>query len=403
MAFASFNDVLKRSSFWGSDVPILFDTPWDVRRGLFATGAPLVLASPELKVAASAFLNSSFSFMGHGLYGSSPGGFPEASCGDSCRKASVSVNALVDSGADVHILSYDDARKMFNDVEPSSLRIIGVNGSSSRATCQGSLVVGVQTPSGVCHRIDLGTAHSMKSCPTNLLSLSRLVDVGATLHFEKGDCWFQPPPRLKGQGEGERIPLNRVGGLYEITLHKLALDADQADHDATQIQSSFKAQVDSTFARENWDPTDFNDPQFHSCAVQGKSYLSGSLDLWHRRMRHVSKEQLKRIHAHGLVDGFNLVGNTEVRCQCDTCAMAKIRAQASKRHSKFPYAPKRIGEHVSSDVKSVPFESFEGYKYVVNFVDHYSRLGICYFMRCKSEVTKCFERYCKELAHHGYG
>ena len=30
-------------------------------------------------------------------------------------------------------LSYDDARKMFNGVEPSSLRNIGVNGSSSAA------------------------------------------------------------------------------------------------------------------------------------------------------------------------------------------------------------------------------------------------------------------------------
>ena len=86
-------------------MPVLFDTPWESRRGLFATGSPLVLASPELKVAASAFLNSSFSFLVHGLYGSGPGGLLEASCGDSCRKASVSVNALVDSGADVHILS----------------------------------------------------------------------------------------------------------------------------------------------------------------------------------------------------------------------------------------------------------------------------------------------------------
>ena len=266
-----------------------------------------------------------------------------------------SVTALVDSGADVHILSYEDALKMFLDVRPSTLRVVGVNGSSSRAACQGSLVVQVQAPSGTCHRIDLGTAHAMKSCPANLLSLSRLVDVGAVLHFEKGDCWFQPPPRFKDQGgSSERIPLNRVGGLYEIALHKLALDAEntEADYDTT-----FKAHVDSKFARENWDPTDFNDPQFHSCAVQGKSYLSGSLDLWHRRMRHVSKEQLKRVHAHGLVDGFNLVGNAEVRCQCDTCAMAKIRAHASKRQSKFPNAPKRIGEHVSSDVKSVPYES----------------------------------------------
>jgi hypothetical protein len=361
-------------------------------RGLMPVAYPLVAAPPELQFSASVFLNSSFSFLGHSLFGSRPRGMKDSS--------SVSkVTALVDSGADVHILSYEDALKMFLDVRPSSLRVIGVNGSSTRAACQGSLVVQVRAPSGACHRIDLGTAHALKSCPANLLSLSRLVDIGAVLHFEKGDCWFQPPPRLKGQGESERIPLNRVGGLYEIALHKLALRAEntQADYDAT-----FKAHVDSKFAREDWDPTDFNDPQFHSCAIQGKSYLSGSLDLWHRRMRHVSKEQLKRIHAHGLVDGFNMVGNTEVRCQCDTCAIAKIRAHASKRQSKFPYAPKRIGEHVSSDVKSVPYESFEGYKYVVNFVDHYSRLGICYFMRCKSEVTKCFARYCKELAHYGY-
>ena len=77
-----------------------------------------------------------------------------------------SVTALVDSGADVHILSYEDALKMFLDVRPSTLRVVGVNGSSSRAACQGSLVVQVRAPSGTCHRIDLGTAHAMKSCPS---------------------------------------------------------------------------------------------------------------------------------------------------------------------------------------------------------------------------------------------
>ena len=171
--------------------------------------------------------NSSYSFLGHSLYGPSrPRG--KASCGDSCKKAPVSVNALVDIGADVHILSYDDARKMFTDVEPSSLRIIGVYGSTSRAASQGSLVANVQLPTGICHRFDLGTAHSIKSCPTNLLSPSRLVDVGAVLNFEKGECRFQPPPRFTDQGESEseRIPLNLVGGLYDITFHKLALDLD---------------------------------------------------------------------------------------------------------------------------------------------------------------------------------
>ena len=91
---------------------------------------------------------------------------------------------------------------MFTNVGPSSLKVVGVNGSTSQAVSQGSLVVHVQAPTGACHRIDLGTAHSMKSCPANLLSLSRLVDVGAVLHFEHGDCWFQPPPRFTDQGGG---------------------------------------------------------------------------------------------------------------------------------------------------------------------------------------------------------
>ena len=107
---------------------------------------------------------------------------------------------------------------MFTGVEPSSLRIIGVNGSTSRAASQGSFVVNVQSPTGIWHLIDLGTAHSIKSCPTNLLILSRLVDVGAVLHFEKGECRFQRPPRFTDQGESdsERIPLNRVGGCMKL-------------------------------------------------------------------------------------------------------------------------------------------------------------------------------------------
>ena len=91
-------------------------------------------------------------------------------------------------------------------------------------------------------------------------------------------------------------------------------------------------------------------------------------------MRHVSKEQLKQVSTHGIIDGFNLVcSKNDKLCKCETCAMAKIRRHASER-TKCVDAPKRIWEHVSSDVKSVPYESI---------VDHYSR----YFMRKKkSEV-----------------
>ena len=39
-------------------------------------------------------------------------------------------------------------------------------------------------------------------------------------------------------------------------------------------------------------------------------FLVGDLNLWRRKMRHMSKRGLKRIPKCGLVDGFDLSGNT---------------------------------------------------------------------------------------------
>ena len=331
------------------------------------------------------------------------------------RPTVISQRAIIDSGADLHIWNLQDAMKLFSDLQISKLDVIGVNGKTTRADRQGSLVVVLNGPEGNEYNLDLGTAHAMKSCPVNLLSMSRLVDIGAVLHFEKKECWIQPPARLQSHGgEPERIPLNRIGGLYEVSLHKMALDAEDVNKLSPEVRgdspevkgddaAAFTAEAKAAFkSRPEWDPTDFTDPKYHSAVYKGKSFLSGDLDLWHRRMRHVSKERLKQVSAHGIIDGFKLVGNKcDTQCKCETCAMAKIRKHASKR-TKYVDAPKRIGEHVSSDVKSVPYESFQGYKYVVNFVDHYSRLGICYFMRKKTEVVHCFKKYCAELAYYGY-
>ena len=89
--------------------------------------------------------------------------------------------------------------------------------------------------------------------PVNLLSMSRLVDIGAVLHFEKYECWMQPPRQFQSHGgESERIPLNRIGGLDKVNLHKMALDAEGVNSDAAIFKSEAKAAFKS---RPNWDPT----------------------------------------------------------------------------------------------------------------------------------------------------
>ena len=104
-AYSSFSDVLNRASEFPDVVPVMFSSS-RVRRGLMPAAYPLVFAPPELQFSASVFLNSSFSFLGHSLFGSRPRMTKDSS-------SVSSVTALVDSGADVHILSYEDALTSF--------------------------------------------------------------------------------------------------------------------------------------------------------------------------------------------------------------------------------------------------------------------------------------------------
>ena len=138
-----------------------------------------------------------------------------------------SSRAVIVSGADVQILTLKGALKLIRDLQLSTLEVIGVNGATTRSDRQGTLIVYLKGPQVTEYNLDLGTAHAMKSCPVNLLSLSRLVGIRAVLNFEKNECWMQPSSRFHSHGgEHGRIPLNQIAGLYEISLHKMALEAD---------------------------------------------------------------------------------------------------------------------------------------------------------------------------------
>ena len=75
--------------------------------------------------------------------------------------------------------------KLFSNLQISKLDVIGVNNKTTRADRQGTLVVFLKGPQRTEYTLDLGTALALESCPVNLLSMSRLFDIAAVLHFEK--------------------------------------------------------------------------------------------------------------------------------------------------------------------------------------------------------------------------
>jgi len=268
-----------------------------------------------------------------------------------------------DSGSDTHLLTLEAARALLSSQKFSSLKVLGVSGVPQRADLQGNLILAVQSPHGTVYNLDCGRAHGMQSCPLNLLSVSLLLKKGCVIHFEDGACYFQP---AKG---GERLPFRVRDGLFE-------LDARRSDLDAASSVS---------------------------CSSAGRSFgaISGDLTLWHRRVRHMSRQQLLRISKSEAVEGFMLKGKHSLTCACDTCSMAKIRRQPIPHQSRFSDPATFVGHTVSTDTKSLPFPSVRGYRYVICYVDHYSRFGLCYFMRSKKEVSDTLRRYLADMHNLG--
>jgi len=127
---------------------------------------------------------------------------------------SSSILATFDSGSDVHVLTVEAAQTLFASLSPSELRIVGVSGSPTRADLKGHLVVMAESPDGSQHHIDLGLAHAMRACPLNLLSVSLLLQVGAIVHFEPGNCFFQP------HAGAAKIPFQQRDGMFQLEVHR---------------------------------------------------------------------------------------------------------------------------------------------------------------------------------------
>lgn len=291
-----------------------------------------------------------------------------AAAGAGANQSSSKVHmGTADSGSEVHLLTLEAAYDLFRDIGESNFRIVGITGVPSKADITGQLIVDLLHPSsGQLYRVDFGAGHGMKDCPMNLLSVSLLLDIGAVLHFEADNCYIQPPK------SSERIPLSRRGGLFQFPLRQ-ALGADEVP------------------------PSDSE----YSFAVNGWSLLAGDLKLWHRRNRHIPLETLRRIHIENLVDGFNLTGSHNTDCACWTCAQTKLKRRGVPRDKPYGDTATFIGHTVSTDVKEVPYVSIHGYRYVVNFVDHFSRVGLCFFMRTKDEVVDKAKLYVAEMARYG--
>lgn len=115
------------------------------------------------------------------------------------------------------------------------------------------------------------------------------------------------------------------------------------------------------------------------------------IHTWHRKMGHRDPEAIKKMYSEGFLDDLNIV-DCGIKMSCDTCMKGKLTRlpfpKQSSSESKYPL------QLIHTDVCG-PMQTMtpSGKRYMVTFIDDYSRYTHIYLLTHKYEVSDALKAY----------
>jgi len=124
-----------------------------------------------------------------------------------------------------------------------------------------------------------------------------------------------------------------------------------------------------------------------------KHQKSLPLDVWHRRMMHVSKKKILEMSKADSILGLNVVADNPI--SCESCLLGKsIRQPFPKNPLKDNAQKTEVLELVHSDLmEPVDVESWGGSRYVFTIVDDASRYVFVKFLKHKNQTLSEFKKW----------
>ena len=298
-------------------------------------------------------------------------------------------------------------QSLLTDVEASKSHAIGVGGTVQRATVKGRMIVHLKdVTSGKIYYMDLGMGHVLNNTPVSILSVSKLIPTGMIFHFEHNNNYCTLP-------NGNKVQLILKDGLFFlplITKYKQALatlveldeneeeelkeDQEEADSFWPKLQDLPKM-VLYAHAKNDFE---YQERVFLDKKLGVPLKCMATFATWHERLNHISHDKLRKIVQLG-AKGMDISGNTPSKssCNCQTCRLARAKSKPQKKGQESEI--RRVGQRVSTDLKTLPHECLDGMKYVIPFVDHYSTCTRVYFSADKrpATITKIALSYIKDM------
>ena len=123
-------------------------------------------------------------------------------------------------------------------------------------------------------------------------------------------------------------------------------------------------------------------------------------EIWHQRLGHLNHNYVDQMKKKDMVTGMNCNLNSNSKRECEGCTLGKMNRnpfpKKSQGRATKPY------EVIHSDVCGpMQIDSKGGSKYMVTFIDDYSRYVTVYFIKNKSEVLTKFKEYVTYVENQG--
>ena len=244
----------------------------------------------------------------------------------------------MDTGCTDHLVNNKD---WMLDFVPCGEHVTNPDGSATEVMGRGTVKCHVVDDKRKPVEVELKEVLCVPGYKSNLLSVKTSAErKAAEFCFGKGAA----PIKLS---DGTKLPLRSAAGLYML--------------DASFVEAQ---------------------PRAH--AVEG----SANFELWHRRLGHLKAEDVNA----------TVAGCKRARDQkaCDVCILGKqSRAPVPKETGNRSDEPL---QRVVSDVIG-PFDtpSLNGHRWVVTFIDEFSRHVVANFLNRKAEVIDKFKEYLAEV------
>ncbi|CAI5773473.1 Retrovirus-related Pol polyprotein from transposon TNT 1-94 [Podarcis lilfordi] len=249
---------------------------------------------------------------------------------------------ILDSGASSHFCHKKDYFNEINDEEGSEIEIADGNIVKAKGAGSMSLKCNINNE---CIENTISRVLYVPELSCNLISVSTLDKKGFQITFGNGECKVTRNGKVFAQAK-------LINGVYELDLSE--------NQSAKVAHSSQKDEAD--------------------------------LDLWHRRLGHRDTNVILDLQKRDLVRGLQVKQSNKAPAKCISCITEKAVKPSFPRCAE--QRSNKVLDIVHTDIcgpMNVP--SLGKNRYILIFLDDFSRFCVVYFLKEKSETVDKLQEY----------